>query len=204
MPEPPISATLYNVTVTDELDARLQLHAVDAPDGNAVTAGNAFTVTYADIVSLTQRTITVTAVVSDPLNAEAGDVLTNVAILRHSTDVTTSNEVDTTVVEPLVSVTKTGSVLTGDPQRALYTLTVANSGTSPAYSLVVTDALPAGLAALSISDGGTATPDGRTLTWTLPFLDVGDTRQLTYTARLTRLSTPTIASPTQWTCATPR
>ena len=145
VPEPPISATLYNVTVTDELDARLQLHAVDAPGGTgAVTAGNAFTVTYADIVSLTQQTITVTAVVSDPLNAEAGDVITNVAILRHSTDVTTSNEVDTTVVEPLVSVTKTGSVLTGDPQRALYTLHWRTGQQPGAYSLVVTDALPAG------------------------------------------------------------
>ena len=185
VPEPPISATLYGVTVTDALDTRLQLHTVNAPGGSTVTAGNAFTVTYADIISLTQRTITVTAVVSDPLLAYAGDVITNVAVLRHSTDVTTSNEVDTTVVEPLVSVAKTGSVLTGDPQRALYTLTVANSGTSPAYSLIVTDALPAGLAALSISDGGTPSPDGRTLTWTFPFLSVGDTQQLTYTARLT-------------------
>ncbi|MCS7261764.1 MAG: DUF11 domain-containing protein, partial [Anaerolineae bacterium] len=84
VPATPITATLYNVTVTDRLDSRLQLHTVtDGPDGTVATVGNVFTVTYPAIPYGEQRFITITAVLSDPLGARAGNVITNVAVLRH-------------------------------------------------------------------------------------------------------------------------
>jgi len=188
VPDRPVTATLYSVTVTDQLDPRLRLHSVaDGPDGTVTVAGNAFTVTYPSIPRGEQRRITITAVISDPLGAVAGDVITDVARMIHSTaPVTTSNEVRTDVGEPRVTVSKVGRVL-ADPQAVLYTITVVNQGNSPAYSLAVTDAVPDGIV-VTDAGGGTLSPDGRTITWTLPFLDVppppGNTAVLTFTGRL--------------------
>ena len=206
VPEPPITATLYSVTVTDALDARLQLHAVDAPGGNVVTAGNAFTVTYADIVSLTQRTITVTAVVSDPLDAEAGDVLTNVATLSHRDGgPTLSDEPSVTVTEPSLVIDKTSDPPEGSAVEAgdavTYTVRLTNATgvtVSAAYDLVITDTLPEGLRDATPSvvgltiDGAnvsvyTSTYNEPDLVVTLPVTEnipPGGVLHLTYTTRV--------------------
>jgi conserved repeat domain len=154
VPATPITATLYNVTVTDQLDARLQLHAVaDGPDGTVVTAGNAFTVTYASIPAGQQRFITVTAVLSSPLGADAGDVITNLAVLRHQDGgPTPSNRPAFTVTEPSLTLVKASEPPTSNTvvagQAVTYTVRITNATgitVSPAYDLVFTDTLPEGM-----------------------------------------------------------
>jgi len=156
VPATPITATLYNVTVTDQLDARLQLHAVaDGPDGTVVTAGNGFTVTYASIPHGQQRFITVTAVLSDPLGAVAGNVITNLAVLRHQDGgPTPSNQPVFTVTEPSLTLVKASDPPTSSTVRVgemvTYTVRITNSSAitaSPAYDIVFTDTLPLGMRA---------------------------------------------------------
>ncbi len=156
VPATPVTATLYNVTVTDSLDPRLQLHAVaDGPDGTVATAGNAFTVTYSSIPHGEQRFITVTAVLSDPLGAVAGDVITNLAVLSHRDGgPTPSNQPVFTVTEPALTLVKasdpptSSTVRVGEP--VTYTVRITNATgltVSPAYDLLFTDTLPVGMRA---------------------------------------------------------
>jgi uncharacterized repeat protein (TIGR01451 family)/fimbrial isopeptide formation D2 family protein len=157
VPATPITATLYNVTVTDQLDARLQLHAVaDGPDGTVVTAGNAFTVAYASIPNGQQRFITVTAVLSSPLGAVAGNVITNLAVLRHRDGgPTPSNQPAFTVTEPSLTLVKASDPPTSSTVRVgesvTYTVRITNSVgqafslSSPAYDVVFIDTLPLGM-----------------------------------------------------------
>jgi uncharacterized repeat protein (TIGR01451 family)/fimbrial isopeptide formation D2 family protein len=157
VPATPITATLYNVTVTDQLDSRLQLHAVaDGPDGTVVTAGNGFTVTYASIPNGQQRFITVTAVLSSPLGAVAGNVITNLAVLRHRDGgPTPSNQPAFTVTEPSLTLVKASDPSTSSTVRVgemvTYTVRITNSSAitaSPAYDVVFTDTLPVGMRAM--------------------------------------------------------
>jgi uncharacterized repeat protein (TIGR01451 family)/fimbrial isopeptide formation D2 family protein len=156
VPATPITATLYNVTVTDQLDSRLQLHAVaDGPDGTVVTAGNVFTVAYASIPNGQQRFITVTAVLSSPLGAVAGNVITNLAVLRHRDGgPTPSNQPAFTVTEPSLTLVKASDPPTSSTVRVgemvTYTVRITNSSAitaSPAYDVVFTDTLPVGMRA---------------------------------------------------------
>ncbi len=153
VPATPITATLYAVTVTDRLDSRLQLRTVtDGPDGIVTVNGNVFTVTYPAIPHGQQRLITVTAVLSDPLGADAGDVITNLAILRHQDGgPTNSNQPVFTVTEPSLVLVKSSDPPTSSTVRVgepvTYTVRIANATgitVSPAYDLVLTDTLPVG------------------------------------------------------------
>jgi uncharacterized repeat protein (TIGR01451 family)/fimbrial isopeptide formation D2 family protein len=157
LPTPPITANLYAVAVGDVLDARLMLQSVDgAPDGLTTTNGSAFTVTYATIPFNEQRAITVTAVLSDPLGAVAGDVITNVATLSHTAGTTTTNTPVFTVTEPSLFIVKASNPPTsstvGAGQVITYTVVVTNltgATVSPAYDLFLTDTLPADVTLLA-------------------------------------------------------
>lgn len=151
VPATPMTATLYTVTVTDQLDPKLQLHAVaDGPDGTVVVAGNAFTVTYPAVPAGEQRWITVTAVLSSPLGAVAGNALTNVATLRHQDGgPTPSNQTTLTVTEPSLTLVKSSdpptSSTVGAGQTVTYTVRITNATgafASTAYDLVFSDTLP--------------------------------------------------------------
>ncbi|MBU1746266.1 MAG: isopeptide-forming domain-containing fimbrial protein, partial [Chloroflexi bacterium] len=151
VPAQPITATLYDVHVFDTLDSRLQLQSVtDGPDGAVQISGNTITATYPSIAHGEQRSITITAVLFNPLGAVAGDVITNLAVLAHSTGgPTSSNVVTTTIIEPDLILTKDadppgGSVRDeGDP--ITYTVLITNAAgpaAGPAYDLVIWDTLP--------------------------------------------------------------
>lgn len=151
VPATPVTATLYAVTVTDQLRPELQLHAVaDGPDGTVVVAGNAFTVTYPSVPAGEQRWITVTAVLSSPLGAVAGNVLTNVAALRHQDGgPTLSNQTTLTVTEPSLALVKSSNPPTsstvGAGQTVTYTVRITNASgafVSTAHDLVFSDTLP--------------------------------------------------------------
>ncbi len=154
VPDPVITVTLHAVTVTDALDARLQLQSVsDGPDGTVVQMSNAFTVTYPSIPHGEQRVITATAVVSSPLGAGAGDVITNVAVLEHRDGgPTLSNEPPFTVTEPSLTLVKTSDPPDGSQVGAgapvTYTVRITNSNwitSSDAYDIVIRDTLPSGM-----------------------------------------------------------
>ncbi len=209
VPAQPITATLYDVVVTDTLDSRLYIEGVTTSGGTGVVADYApasglVTATCGSIPHDTQAVIRITARISHAWpslvgDADAGDVITDVAYMRHATaPVTESDEVNTEVGEPDVSVAKslessTGG-LTGLDGAALltYTLRLVNAGSSPAYSVHVTDALPAGIS-VTAQYGGDARsgpvvgPD--VMTWTLNVisnvLPAGEVA-LTYTARITQ------------------
>jgi len=88
-------------------------------------------------------------VLNDAAN-DLGDVLANsfTASVNGST-VATSNTVNATIVEPVVTINKGASPLSGDAGDTItYTVTVTHPGganTSDAFDVLVTDVLPAGL-----------------------------------------------------------
>jgi uncharacterized repeat protein (TIGR01451 family) len=102
-----------------------------------------------------QRFITVTAVLSDPLGAVAGNVITNLAVLRHQDGgPTPSNQPVFTVTEPSLTLVKASDPPTSNTvvagQAVTYTVRITNSSAitaSPAYDVVFTDTLPVGMRA---------------------------------------------------------
>ncbi|MCK6625359.1 MAG: hypothetical protein L6R45_09300 [Anaerolineae bacterium] len=205
VPVSPITATLYNVVITDQLNTpRFFIENVTTGGGTGGAASfdqatGLITATFASVPHDTQAVVTVTARISHEFPSPATDipagpgpdVVTNSAVMTHAaaTVLTTSNVVTTNVGEPVIDIAKQGA-FTGDPQVAIYTITVTNTGNSPAYSLLITDNLPAGITPTTISNGGVYSPDSQTIAWTIGFLDVppppANTLTLTYTARLSQ------------------
>ncbi len=108
---------------------------------------------------------------------------------------TVSAAVNTTVVEPLITLSKTdntGPSKTVVPGQSVnYTLTVSNSSAtdvSPAHDIVVTDTLPVGVSApTAISNGGVYDGTTQTITWNLGVgttLPSGASLNLTYTVTI--------------------
>ncbi|MDH3666248.1 MAG: DUF11 domain-containing protein, partial [Paracoccaceae bacterium] len=157
---------------------------------------------------LRQIVLQVTSVVADVAAATAGAQLTNTATLQafdpndpttELTDPANPTQASETVevVEPVLaldkSTTEAGPVDAGDVIP--YQITIQNTGTGPAFDIVVEDLLQdAGLSLVSgsvvSSDGSTATevanPDSTLgFTLTAPALDAGGTLTITYNAVVT-------------------
>ncbi len=192
VPSSPLSATLSGVLVSDTIDARMTVVGVSIGGGTGGQfgiSGQVVTASFSTVAATTQAFITITARLSDGLGAINNDVITNSAIMTHdtATRIVETNIVSSEVREPIISISKAAAV-TSDPQVAVYTITVVNSGSSPAYSLEITDSLPAGISITNISNNGVLLAGGRSITWTIDFLDVPpvptNTLELTYTAQL--------------------
>ena len=205
VPQPPISATLYDVLVTDTLDSRLRIEGVSVSGGSGWSyawSGQVVTTSFAAIPHDTQALITITARISHGWpnadeDADTGDVITDVAQMSHATaPITHSNEVSTTVGEPSVQVRKTvesstGSVTDLDGSATLtYTIHLTNSGNSPAYSIVITDAVPAGISVTALyggDDRSAPLAGPGVITWSVGMLDnvaPNNAMVVTYTAHL--------------------
>ena len=153
--------------------------------------------------------LTYTVPVKDLAGLDAGDTLTNSALLgwdlTDETDPTgvggtpdkTSGPATSTVTvtEPDVTIAKAVSDQTPEPGESFtYTVTATNANTadtSTAHHVLITDVVPAGVVvdADTISDGGSiagADPvtGGGTITWTLASLAKGAGKALTYQATL--------------------
>ncbi len=104
------------------------------------------------------------------------------------------------ILDPVLAIDKIVSDATPNPGESFdYTVTVTNTGTTPAYNMVVTDRIPAGVIVdpLTITGGGALTGadpalGGGTITWDATDLPgplsnttPGNTLQLTYEATLT-------------------
>lgn len=200
VPDAPITATLYNVAVTDSIDSRLSIESVTTAGGLWYSwgwAGQVVTATFGSIPHDTQAWITITARLRDELGAVAGQVITDSAFMSHaSAPVTASNLVSTTVGEPALSLNKnvqssTGTLSGLDGSAVLtYTITLTNTGTSPAYDVMATDAVPAGISVTQVFAGGSLQDGGRTIVWSIPSITntlpapPDNPRLLSYTARI--------------------
>jgi uncharacterized repeat protein (TIGR01451 family) len=196
VPSPLITAAINGAVVTDALDSRLQLQSVTSVDGGSVvSANNRFTVTYpATIAALEQRVITVTAVLSVGRGGAVGNAIPNVATLSHTTGITVSSQVVFTVTEPSLSIGKavatSGASLSSvnGTARLTYTLTLTNwnnANASPAYSVLITDAIPAGISVTAQFGGdvqGGPVRGSATLTWVVNTIGRGSVTTLSYTA----------------------
>ncbi|MDM8528815.1 SdrD B-like domain-containing protein, partial [Anaerolineales bacterium HSG24] len=193
-PLSPISATMYNVVITDQLNTPLFLiEAVTTTGGyNPTVISNTNTgliqVNFDSISHSVQAYITVTARISHEFPAtgdpNSGDLITNSATMSHTTAplVTSTNVVTTKVGEPRLVVAKTGAVSTADPQTVNYTVTVTNTGNAIAYGpLLIQDYAPADVSISGITPNGAVLTDGRTISWTLSGpLAVNGSFQLNY------------------------
>jgi large repetitive protein len=133
-------------------------------------------------------------------NRLTGGTLTNEAKLTFNDQKgaaqTKTATVNTTIVEPVIAVTKTnaGGTVVKPGETIEYTVTASNgTGTrvSTANDTTVVDTVPAGMTPVNettpIVNGGTVNPDGgvwnegaRTITWTVPTLAPGASKALRY------------------------
>ncbi len=209
-PATPITATLYNVVVTDVLDGRLQIVDATAAGGTtpaAVWDGQLLTATFGSIAHDTQAYVTITARLahlwpSAAGDANAGETVANTGYMTHATGgLLASNPVSSVVGEPSLLLQKSaesssGSLTNLDGMALLtYTLRVTNTGSSPAYSIYLTDTLPAGISVTALYGGdshGAPVVGPGTLTWhldSLGNLPGSNTAAVWYTARVDHAAT---------------
>ncbi|WP_168187214.1 SdrD B-like domain-containing protein [Salinibacterium sp. UTAS2018] len=173
-----------------------------------------------DIVAATaDRTVTLkyTGVVTTA--AEDGDVLRNTAIPRWNfeskvddepTSVPTSfdtsgpaSSADAKAVEPKITIDKAVEGQDGDSdarrakpgQELKYTIVVRNTGTSPAYDVVVTDTPDIRTTISGISPAVSSPVAAGSLEWTIAEIPVDGSVTITYTAAMPLLSTSTLEKP---------
>ncbi|MEO0694270.1 MAG: hypothetical protein AAFY90_15500, partial [Pseudomonadota bacterium] len=150
-------------------------------------------------------TFEVTARVIDVAAATAGATLTNDALLTITPQGeppldTQPASADVVIVEPLLTLDKSGPLVVEPGGLVNYTLEITNTGpvggsAGPAYDVIITDSLPSEITlntgTLSFSDGtvivGSVTATG--FTATLPVLDDGQTLTVTYTGTLSATAT---------------
>ncbi len=201
---PYIGSTLYDVLVTDVVDGRLtvlgsQAIGSGAPPITSHVSGQVVTGVWGSVPAWSYSALIITTTLDEPTAAAAGDRITNTASFQWAfwpggprQPVTSINVVTVTVVEPHLVLTKRAwpprePVGAGD--RVTYTLILTNEGTGPAYDLVITDRLPAGLTyvateGFTVTAPPTAVRGGGYPTWTVSQLDVGGAVWITVTAQV--------------------
>jgi len=219
----PADVTFYDAEITDVLPTGVAFGTASPPTcetassgpcgftvpaspsvTGAIATGQTLTWALGDIAAVSEdRTITqvYTAILTDDVTAAVPTNTASFAWNRVNGDSSTRETVDdtasVTVLNPELAIDKTVSNDAPNPGEEFdYTLDVTNSGNTPAYNMVVTDEVPAGIVVdtTSISpvpasiDAGVGTGAGGTITWNLsgPLSSTapGNTLQLTYSATL--------------------
>ena len=116
-----------------------------------------------------------TTSVSVVLRANQPGDWTNEVAVSSTEGATASAEVTTTVVQPILAITKTGPITSLLDESFAYTITVTNNGNGVAANTIVTDTLPEGLAHVSSDPAGTFSEEDGTVTWNVGDLNPGDT-----------------------------
>nr|MBC7245551.1 DUF11 domain-containing protein [Chloroflexota bacterium] len=200
VPSPAITATMYNVVVTDVVDSRLApttAAALGGVGGVAAVNGNTVTASWNSIALNAQAYLVFTATVRNLVTNTAGTVIPDVSTFAWQNELgqtfgpRDSNTVNVTVFEPDVGIAKSvepiGTLAPGNV--VTYTLAFTNSAgaySSTAYDVVIVDILPVGLTYGGVLPG-TPAPDSvvgtgpTTITWTLASMAPG----LSYTYRFT-------------------
>ena len=109
---------------------------------------------------------------------QAGDWTNSVAV--SSTEGASADaEAMTTVVQPILTLTKTGPATALINESFAYTITVTNTGNGVAGNTVVTDTLPEGINHVSSDPAGTVSEEDGTVTWSVGDLNPGDASTIT-------------------------
>jgi fimbrial isopeptide formation D2 family protein/uncharacterized repeat protein (TIGR01451 family) len=221
---------LDSVVISDLLPAGLTFVSATATDfggmttqaGGAIaqpiitTSGQLITLDFGDVTNPFDGaigpddviTLELTAVVTDIPTNTAGGTLTNTVSL----DVDPANAppfptrtttADVELVEPLLTVDKNGPLLVNPGDPVNYSLTIVNTGPTPAtagpaYDVTISDSLPAEIAldptslvftldGMVITPTVTATAGG--FSTTIPVIDAGSTLEVTYSGTLSPTAT---------------
>ena len=115
------------------------------------------------------------------LRADQTGDWTNQATVTSAEGATDSAEATTTVVQPVLALTKSGPATALLNANFDYTITVTNNGDGAATSATVVDTLPAGLTYVSSEPAGAAS--GSTVTWNVGDLAPDASEAITLTVR---------------------
>ncbi|MEM8911373.1 MAG: SdrD B-like domain-containing protein [Planctomycetota bacterium] len=161
-------STARDITVVDTLPAGLTFNSATVDGAAATPTQNGQVLTFADfdLNPGETRTIRVTAAVDD----DSSGVLTNTAQITQTaageTQTDNNSASDDVTITPVANVTVTKSVSATSARtgtQLTYTITVNNTGLSPAETVSVVDTLPAGVTFDSTTAAG-ATVNGQQIT----------------------------------------
>ena len=151
------TGTARNVVVRDDL-----------PEGlTAMDGGTSVVVNAGDLPGDRSKEILVQARAARPGKYVGKAVATSADGLS-----ATSDDVTTTVHQPMLVVTKTGPETRYVGRPMSYTVTVKNTGDGEARDTVLTDTIPPGMTLTGATEGGRQTPDGK-IVWNLGALPPG-------------------------------
>ena len=109
---------------------------------------------------------------------QAGD-WTNAVAVTSTEGATASAEATTTVVQPVLAITKTGPATALINETFAYNITVTNDGNGVAGNTSITDTLPEGMEHVSSDPAGTVSEEDNTVTWSVGDLNPSDSSTIT-------------------------
>ena len=124
-------------------------------------------------------------VVQLDLTARAAGVLMNRVEVTGDGNLRAEAETAIHVLEPKLTLKKTGPKRRYLDRPAKYELVVSNPGTTTASNVAVVDEIPDGLVLVEASESGQLSRDKRSVHWALERLDAGDSRTLSVIVRPT-------------------
>ncbi|HEY4688986.1 MAG TPA: hypothetical protein VIK33_06720 [Anaerolineae bacterium] len=144
-PQPPVNASLYNVTVTDTLPTEITILGVQSNSGQTGFSGSLVTATATSLAPQSQMVITITG----QIDLGASGTKVNTALLEWddaasggSRHTATSNAVSTTILLPELGIAKRAPAAAIPGRTFTYTIAYSNTGTSSAANVLITDNLP--------------------------------------------------------------
>ena len=158
------------VQLVDSIPAGMSFVSSD-PEG-ALT-GNRLSIELGTQEPLGTTTVTVV------LRANQAGDWTNAVGVSSTEGASADAEATTTVVQPVLSITKSGPATALINESFAYTITVTNDGNGIADNTVVTDTLPVSMEHVSSDPAGTVSEDGSTVTWSVGSLNPGDSSTIT-------------------------
>jgi len=190
------TSNYQNVQIIDTLPAGLEYVTSTYTDTLGlspvpVVVGQTITWTLGNFTGPNTVDITVTARVQDMPGNVDGVILTNWARTigaEQGVPFDLSDSGDVQIIEPNLTIDKQGSITEGLPGDTIhYTITIQNTGNSPAYDVDIEDVVPAGLLLNTASITSAPLADttfvvGNTITWQYTIIPVGGTLILEYDA----------------------
>ena len=170
----------YTITVTNESQTATANNVLitDEPDPGLTAVSSNLVPSIAQLPPGGTQTYTMTV-----MGTEAGQ-FTNVVSLEWDELVPSglpqpSASATLTVLQPDISIEKTGRGALFTGREGTYTLTVTNTGDANLTGVEITDTFPTGMSYVSSDNGGTV--NGNVVTWNLGNLAIDEARQVSVT-----------------------